>query len=217
MSFLYPRIKLVIAGDISTNQTWSIGLDFDPSATATNATLATWLGTIGPGSITTWWNATGGPKALNAADTRLTKLTAYFYDIGSDLADAMAIYNFGTPLVGTGTAYHPTQVCVCVTKVTDGVGRRYRGRCYVPATAQTLASNHQMSSGTATDIATAFAALVTDLNNDTVSGGSVTAIVVSQLLVGGSAITKIAVDSELDIQRRRADKLVGTSKATVNV
>lgn len=201
----YIHIKFVIAGDILTTQTWSMGFDFSLASVPDGTQLATWLATLET-YVTTWWNATNGPKAFNSTSTRLTTLKAYAYAAGTATATSQATRVLVTPLVGTGSGVMPTQAALVLSKQTAFVGRKNRGRAYLPATGAVL-TTHKANSTFVTAIANATATMLTAINATTLNGTGPLAIVASLQSVP-PAITRIRVDDEIDIQRRRADKIL---------
>lgn len=205
----YIHIKFVISGDILTTQSWSIGFDFSLASVPDGTQLAAWLATLEP-FVTTWWNTTNGPKAFNSTSLRLTTLKAYAYAAGATSATSQATRVLATPLVGTSSGVMPTQACLVLTKVSAFVGRKNRGRAYLPATGATL-TTHKANSTFITAIATATATMLTAINGTTLNGTGPIAIIASMQSVP-PAIRNIRVDDEIDIQRRRADKiLAGTT------
>lgn len=118
-----------------------------------------------------------------------------------------AIYQFTTPLAGTATGMLPPEVACAITFRAPVVGRRGRGRFYLPALSNsgTMADNYGiLPSAAATALVSAAGTLVTNLENSpgtpdyeatfaVMSAGSSTAVRPSQVRVG----------NHLDAQRRR--------------
>lgn len=210
----YARLQIV--GRITPAQTWSTGISFAlvggsaPGA----ANLAAFLNAAAA-RVTTWWSGGTDPiQVHNAADTSVTGLRLYVYSSGLPGAIAQAEYTYATPLVGVSSASAPTQTCIVHSTLTGVPGRRNRGRGYVPATGILLAS-HQLSSARATGLAQKYAAMLTGLNADATTNG------LGAASVAGSAsiltITQVRVDSEPDIQRRHANKIVAGAVGIANV
>jgi hypothetical protein len=89
-------------------------------------------------------------------------------------------------------------------------GRRGRGRCYFPANGATLTGSN-LSSTVTTALSNSFRTYLDAVNATALGAGTVVAIVATSLMNPAPAVTRVVVDSELDVQRRRANKILGTS------
>lgn len=79
---------------------------------------------------------------------------------GRNLA-ASSVYTFTTPMTGTGTYLMPPQCAMAISMRANIIGRRGRGRIYLPALAQTSVSTDGTLSTTHTSTArTAFKTLI---------------------------------------------------------
>ena len=153
----------------------------DTGTTAgTNGTLArTWTARIGPvGSdenvdanmqvdmaedVRTFVNAI---KAYTSSAFRWTHVKIAGVDTLGDIPRNSAVYTFTTPVVGTGTTAQPPQVALALSLRANLVGRRGRGRIYVPALAGAiLTSDGTLATSPGTTMRTAFKQLVDDLQN----------------------------------------------------
>lgn len=205
-------LRLVIYGDISLSQTWSCGLAMSPPPTLVNqGDLDALLAAAEP-LLSAWWGSSGttGVGSVNAADTRLLGVRAYLYGSGTGPADLQAIRDRVTPLTGAGNTPSPTQTCLVATMLTGLSGRSYKGRCYTPSTALTLDATHQASQTQTDRVAGAWRDLINGLNG-------VAAPEFGRVQVHGSRgnypVTAVRVDSEPDIQRRRADKIIAARRS----
>lgn len=202
-----PFTRFVLRGDIGGTQSWSTSFAMaPPPGTVSQSTLSGILASVSARAAT-WWNATtGGIGARNTADTRLLGVDAYLYGGGSGApASLQASIDYATPLVGGSSTAHPTQTSIVVTLLTGLPGRSFRGRMYLPMTGGALGSNHQLVQANVTDYAAAAKAFMDGVNSDAVVPDF------GRVSVAGSAgpipVTSVRVDSEPDVQRRRANKI----------
>jgi hypothetical protein len=146
----------------------------------TNGVLTkTWTARVGAvGSLENF----GAAEQIDAAEdvrTFLNAVKAYCYSgfrwthvkfapISADgkTVGTASTYTFNTPVAGTGTSLMGPQVALAVTLRANIVGRRGRGRFYLPALATTLASQEALLSSTPkTPILNATKDLVDNLQN----------------------------------------------------
>jgi hypothetical protein len=93
-------------------------------------------------------------------------------------------------------------------------GPHQRGRIYVPAVGASMFSPHVLATSQADAAANSTATLITAINASTFAASAVSVIVAGSISLPGDVI-QVKCDNEMDIQRRRADKLVATySKVT---
>lgn len=193
-----------------------------------NGTLSrTWTARLGPVGSTE--NADDAFQSDLADDvwTFLNSIKAYQFSawrwthvkIAPILADGSygapaAIYQFTTPLAGTAGQMMPPEVALAVTFRAPIVGRRGRGRFYLPALSATgnVADNYGNTlNACATALVAATKTLVTNLQNPpgvkeygptlgVTSAGSSTAVRPAQVRVG----------NHLDAQRRRQHQVQET-------
>ena len=217
MAFSYKSGRLTIFGSISTTQSWSINFGFEPGgADPSSSDLSTWLPTLDT-PISTWWNTANGPKACNSSDTLVTGVRAEFYDAGASVPIASASHSFGTALAGFNSQYSPTQTSMCHTLLSAYSGQHYRGRVYVPTTALTLGSNHQPSSTFVDALSVSMANLIHAINISTLAASAPLVCIRGTGALSPSTVTSVRVDSEPDVQRRRADKVLASYTKTTSV
>lgn len=211
-----PTIRLVAGGNIAGSQTWSTGLSMNAGPGPYDQTVLTALLNEFRTRWTTFWGASGagtaGALASTLADLRLFRAYLYIFP-GQPVALQAAIDI--TPIQGTVTPKMPPQCAVVASLRTGLPGRSFRGRSYLPAMAAALGGNAQLSFAQANSIATGYAALISAMNAYTTTGGYGDAVVAGQ--AGNAPITSVVVDTEIDIQRRRADKILPAQAATVAV
>lgn len=220
----YDSVRLVFGGTIQTSQEWSCGLTI-ATLTAANmssvdqAALADFandaMAAIKAAFNTAASGSTTALRALLAATDALTFVNTYLYRAGQDQAALQYEPVFGTAIAGSGAGRLPAQSCLVASLRTETPGRRGRGRLYLPETGTSLSSDGQVSSTIVNDVATDVARLI---HNITVIGlGDDDSSVVVGSQSGAYKVTAVQVDSEIDIQRRRADKLAPLRVGTVTV
>lgn len=212
-----PYVRLTAGGDIATAQSWSTGC----AVTTTNnvisqeqlqALLGAWRA-----AWESAWQASTTDNRLsvnNQSDTRLFRYRAYLYPANGGQAVLQAAED-RTPLPGTSTATLPAQTAIVATLLSGLPGRSYRGRMYLPCTGATLQVNHQLQATRAQGIATSVAGILSAVNAFA-SGGPFGVAAVAGLQ-GRIPVSSVRVDTEPDIQRRRADKLLPVGFGTANV
>lgn len=198
----------------------------------TNGTLTrTWQGRLGLTGSTD--NADAAMQADLADDvwTFLNSVKSYVYSgfrwthvkIAPILADGSygapsAIYQFTSPLAGTdGSGSLPPEVAIAVSLRAPIIGRRGRGRIYLPALGKsgTIGSDGTVSPTCAGALRDAMVTLVSNLEDmpgvedfgpmvSVMSAGSATAVRPSEVRVG----------NHFDAQRRRQHQVVETYVST---
>jgi hypothetical protein len=163
------------------------------------------------------WNlfltsGSAGAQALIGADSSYTGLRAYCYPTGGPgatyIAEAAA-----SPVVGTAPGASPFQTAMVVTLQTGAAGRRARGRMYLPAHGvQLLTTTHLFATADTDRGSSAVAGWLTALH-----GTSNPAVVLSTVAGSSRVITGTTTDNKPDIQRRRANKVIGTYVKTTTV
>lgn len=174
--------------------------DMDQGTLAgTNGTLTrTWIARVGPAGSTFDHGAT---QQVDFAEDLRTFLDAIKGNVSSAFrwthikqaavaADGSTIqpssvYTFTSPLAGTGSNTLPPQVAMAISMRADIIGRRGRGRIYLPALSTgLLASDGTIAATPANTLRSSFVTLVNNLQN--VSGWSTYMPIVS-ILSAGSA------------------------------
>jgi len=217
VSTSYKRLKIVIGGNIKVVQSWSCVLETDCFAPPTFSQLDVWLGGSIVPLVSTWWNATNGPKSLNDTDTNCNSVKAYYYPANSQFSAVQAERTGLTGMVGSAGAHLPTQCSLVMTKLTGKPGRRNRGRMYIPATGVVMVTGHTAGGTYVQGTVNATAALFTAINETTLAGGNPTVSVCSQFETAPATVTQVRGDDELDVQRRRADKIIAQTFYTAAV
>lgn len=211
-------IKLNARGTILTSQSWSTGFwcTFDAGGAWGSANFLAYA-TAMEALVQNWWQSV---KVLAKSTTSYTGMDAYLYPSAATTAQQVANVSAGGGIQGSGTGTNPTQTSLVMSLRTNVSGRRGRGRMYVPATGVPLDSNHQVSSATCIVAANATRDLFDDVNayvNAPANIVSQRVVIRSAAAGNGPAVTVVLVDSEPDIQRRRADALAAIYTATSSV
>lgn len=203
-----PFVRLILAGTIQVSQGWSVGLSFSTDIAPAGPDLQTWLNSIVT-ATTTWWNASGGPGQLSAGDTTLSSLRAYSYAAGATKSSAEASITMA--LVGTPSRILPTQCSLVVSLRSGNSSRHGRGRIYLPVGGSVNITAGQYTSAACTALATATKTYLDALNASSIAPAVNHGLAVA---TGGSnpaiIVQGIQVNSKIDTQRRRTDKIGAT-------
>lgn len=187
----------------------------------TNGTLTkTWKCRVGDVGSLENFDATQQIDAAEDVRTFLNAVKAYTYsgfrwthvkmapiDGNGRTVGTASTYNFTTPVVGTGTTLMGPQVALAVTLRANIVGRKGRGRFYLPAVPQSIASSDCIVSSTPrSTILTAAKTMIDDLQN--LPGlSNFTGLVVVQSAAATTAVrpVELRIGDRLDtIKSRRA-------------
>lgn len=201
-------VRLIMGGQIATAQSWSTGISLAVTGGGVTQSDLDTLGSAWAAVAAAFWDpASGfGVSDINASVVTYQRWRAYLYGPSGSVA-ALAAGGDVTPVPGALTSNRlPVQTCLVASLRSGLPGRRNRGRMYLPCTAAPLGTDHQIPSTTVNNVAIAVKALVDGINGRPTPGPF------GRVVVAGSAgivpLTSVLVDSEPDIQRRHADKLV---------
>lgn len=210
-------LKLVPYGFIGGSQGWSttISLGVSLSSGSWSLNLMTQYTAAVRVYFDTWWTAV---KALNAGLVDYRGVKAFWYGNNSGRVTLSALSSTG-PVPGSGASnYHPSYASLVASLRTEKPGRQGRGRSYCPATATSLQSaDLQAPLGTCNVVGSAYLALINSLNAYTSAPQLITSqrvVVVSAISTTVMPVTSILVNSVLDTQHRREDKLQPSSQST---
>lgn len=171
-----PVVSAPLKGDIYMPQEGgSIDADFG-SLAGTHGTLAkTWKARVGPaGSAENcdaaaqvdlaedMWTFLNAIKALQGSEFRWTHVKVAGVDTLGAIPRVASIYTFTAALPGSsGSGALPPQVAMALSTRANLVGRRGRGRVYIPALAQNmLAADGTVHTTSATTLRNAFKTLI---------------------------------------------------------
>lgn len=206
------------------------------TGTSVVETFATVAGTNG--TLTQKWRADGGSASvglqvndleqINMAENFLTFLNAIkssqattfwwrYIKIAPVTADGKygadsSIYTHTTGISGTGTAttHEPPEVAVAASIMAPVLGRRGRGRMYIPAIAGSArGSDGVVASGYQTSLNTAMKTLIDDLQtaHDTVNLYMPLVVVTSAGKPTAVRPNQVRVGNHFDVQKRRQDQV----------
>lgn len=210
MAYPARSLRMVAVGDLPSGETWNTGLWALTDAPITSyADLV--LSLAVPQSafndlfafLHDFWSAT----------TQARELRAYYYSGGE--FGSVAEFSATVPLdanTGAGSPILPDQCTPVASLRTGRAGRSYRGRMYLPYPKLALTAAGQMGSSAADDLATAVAACITAIN-----GGGMAVSVVSATQASAVPVTNVLIDTVVDTQRRRRNKISPTHIANANV
>lgn len=206
----YDRVQIRIRGTINDVQTWSTGYtvyspEGAPSGLDGLQAYVTSLHT----PTATWWNASNGPKVIANSDTKIVSLEGLWIEAGNTMASAVAVEAMGSSeCIGTGSSATQTQAALVLSLRTPNTTARGRGRMYLPATGYgaLIGSAHYLNTTSVDGIANATKTYFDDVNALTIEGDTAVIVVGSQLATPPT-VTSVRVDNELDVQRRRANKI----------
>jgi hypothetical protein len=212
------RVRVVTSGLINGVQTWSFGQTYVPASVAapTQSDLDSFNAAVQASLVANLFTA--GTKVFWSTATTWEKVDSYYYPALANVAALHSSTTTGAPITGTGTVFNPTQTAIVCSVLTDIPSRRTRGRFYYPYTGKTLGAGHKVSNADVDTLCNAMAAHVLALQAGTpLAGKAVSLAVESQIGGMASLATKLSLNNEVDIQRRRADKILPTYAKVVLV
>jgi len=204
------------------SQRWSVGHTmFTVRTSPTSAELSTYADGLLAAFKTNVWNGTtpGKLAVYNSTQTNVDSVRAYFYPTGSSVASVVGV-STGAAAAGSqssGVAGAP-QLSIVATLENGNAGRQNRGRMYLPVVAPAIQfTTLQLSGSDATAWATSVANYLSAARTVAFGDEAFTVPIVSEL-TATTPITAVSVDTVMDTQRRRRDKIIGTrSRATLVV
>lgn len=213
MAFL-PYVRVVIKGVLRGTQTWSMGLSVANDGTATGAELFTYLGSVD--TFVKAFMTSAGVQQVTDSTTLYQTLAAYSYPaVGGSFATA-GLASSGT--AGTGSSATPSQCALVLSLRSGRSGRAGRGRMYLPATsAAAMASNGQYSLTTVTNVATAAKTMLDGINTLSIGAAGAPVVIASRASGVTAPVNTVQVDTKIDTQRRRTDKIVRAGNAIVTL
>lgn len=201
-----PAYKMVFGGSMGGVQDWSCSMwaqvtGGDPPTQLEVTTNSGALGT----KWSTMWNSF---KTRNWPTVTADHLTAYYYPAGSTVSTLIGIDEF-TAIPGTGSTLElPSQLSLVASLRSSTPGRSGRGRFYLPLTDGGSLSNGQVAGGDCTTIVGLIKALVDGINALTpAEGGAFRCGVASFTKSAFYPVVTAIIDSKIDTQRRREDKV----------
>jgi len=213
--------RMVVGGVLVGAQRWSIGLSLDgntvpPDPVAMNVAAVQMFNDFN----TAAWSASGTGltplKNLASAQATLDSVRLYYYPTGATQATLVGA-STQAPVVGSGGISNPPQCALVVSLLTGFAGRKNRGRMYLPCLSDDVTAVGQLSTGRAQLVATTVANWLSLVRTRSVTTGGNSIPIVYSETAGNSAIASVRVDSLIDTQRRRRDKLTPTQTGAANL
>lgn len=200
-------LRIVATGSLPSGEVWNTGFWLVPATPITSIDDLLLDMAVPQTAWNTFWAATA---SLRSAGTPASQLLGYYYAGGE--SGGKATYSGAVPLTandGTGLPRMPDQVAIVASLRTGLAGRSFRGRMYLPINNMTLGADGQMGSATGTLICNAVGAML-----DACASSSLVPNVVSATQSTQQPITLISMDTVLDTQRRRRNKIKPDATAT---
>lgn len=147
-------------------------------------------------------NLANNTIALLNTDSAYSKIRAYYYPGGSNVATLISEGDITRQGVGTNSL--PDQCSLVVSLRSAVPSRSGRGRIYLPANGVLLQS-HQVPSSLIGGVGDAFKNYVEAVNGTAAGGRDATVAVRSNTQGVMRNVEKAVIDSRIDIQRRRAN------------
>jgi len=203
--------------------TGDYGAASDTSSDTLGSYTSTWVWTVGIGTVIVpidYLKNQAGPawktfiqNATLSSNVRLKEVHLYpITDTGRAFEGRSAILTYATPPVGAAVGGNlPTEVSSCVSWKTPQVGRRGRGRIYVPGVPQSaIDSNGFLTSTWVSNLVSRGETLADSLDVESVTP---TVTHVKPIVTGApwthyGVITSVNVGNVADSQRRRRRQLV---------
>lgn len=139
-------------------------------------------------------------KAYQDGNFAWSQVRISAYDANHDVINGASIYEFKTPVTGTGSGLFDPASALAVSLRSGGRGPRARGRMFVPISGGTNISGGLVLSGTRTAIGNAAGDMVGDLQ----ALSNVEPAVVSRTGAVYSTITRVLIGDVVDnVSRRR--------------
>lgn len=175
-----PTLTAPLKGDIWTPQTnGEITADFGTLAGANGSLARTWAARIGPVGSAENMDAAAQVDMCEDMRTFLNTIKSYQYsafrwthikcsavDTTGATPVVSSIYTLTSPLAGSGTTALPPQVAMALSTRANLVGRRGRGRIYLPALASSvLASDGTIGNTESNNMRAAFKTLIDNIQN----------------------------------------------------
>lgn len=202
----YQRVTFVWGGALPGGEVWQNGVTQRTDVAPTQAQLDEGANTAAT-ALVTWWAAL--PVAFSAQGFTLLNVRSYYYPGGSGAAALVASKAIAAALHNNSQTA-PNQ-CALVASLRSGTpGPKNQGRIYVPCPNPGSLTNGNVGTSTASGLASATAGLLSTLNAIDLYG----AVVVGS---NGAPVTTVRVDTILDTQRRRRNKLLPTASPSTAV
>lgn len=205
---MVARNRVVLSGTLAVTETWSTSFHFTTptgGVVSGSTSLQGWATDIAAGIQ----EAMGG-NVLNflSGEGRITQVDCYQYGA---TGPAVAVGSAqATAIAGSGSAKLPFQTCCVFTLRAAVAGASFRGRNYWPAIGATMTTTGLFALGSETiPTPQRFSELLAFIAGAAGEGIELEPVIYSPTRDLVTPVTSIEVDTVPDIQRRRADALVG--------
>lgn len=205
-------VRVVLGGAIFGAQRWSVGhtVQLAGPGFPSGAEMSTFAESCFAAFKAQVWNgsASGKLQGENLQTVTLDSARTYSYaDAGGTAVTVGA--STGAAVAGSQTQNASAPQIALVATLENGLaGRRNRGRMYLPVTCGITGGVPTLTQAAALAHATSVANYLSAVRILTIAGTSVSVVVSS--LTATSPITAVSVDTVLDTQRRRRDKITGS-------
>jgi hypothetical protein len=196
-------VKVVIGGNQFGGEEFAYGFQLDGSNIDGQLALTNLLGVV-VGSLNGNFLTTD-VKGIFHTSTVWHSVRLYLYKGGSQAS--LIAERTDLNVAGTGSSGPLPLQCAIVASLETGVpGRSNRGRSYLPTPSlQVMGANSQVTSTVCTVLANAYAAMLTGIKQ---SSNGANPVVASATKGAMTPLSNVRVDSAVDTQRRRRNKVV---------
>jgi hypothetical protein len=205
-------VRLVHKGTLSGSQTFSFGITMRAPSVPTQGSLDTFVAGCKT-AFNTYASSAGGLTSFISSTDSYSSMRAYYYPANS----SHSTLESGTTLAQAGSAVRtlPFQCALVVSLRSSVPGRTGRGRYYLPLSIAAQLAAGQVTSSNLASLGTLSAAYLHNLQQvpfDPVNGATCV-VSVASLLVPRPALTivQLIIDSVVDTQQRRRDKIAPTA------
>lgn len=199
----YPAgtLRFIMKGLLFNTQDWSIGI----AARTTEGVVYSYdvLQAFIQANSSIFVTAYNSLATVRSNQCTFSTLRLEQYTGGNEAA-TINEYGVTGQTIGTTAPVHPAYASLCIGTLTGRPGGSYRGRIYIPALGAGVSpTTGFIGAPDQTTARTAMATLISAINDLTLSGDPITAVVASRTTVSSAPITQVRSDQVLDVQRRR--------------
>jgi hypothetical protein len=210
-----PLIRLVHRGTLAAGQTFSWRLTTQAPNTLSQSDLNTWLSSVKT-AFDTMYTSSTGLRRIQAPTDQYNQLQAYFMNTGSD--KAVTSSTIADTSNGFSTRTLPFQCSLVVSLRTVIPGPKGRGRVYLPISNTNDMSAGQVTSSALTPVSSGFVTYIRAINALSIGGQNTVVVIVNPLTSAvPAAVSTVIVDSVVDTQQRRRDKIGASAVVTTTV
>lgn len=213
-----PRLKIVLYGTLSANQTWSCGFNMVNTSGTTVTPTQSQLDGYAEGVWTNMKLAANLGKLTPYATAAclFQGVRAYYIPANTNKAAYLG-QSSSASLTGAASSaqQHPNQAAIVATHVGSSLGRTSTGRVYLPLQGASMISDGTFQPTATPNIALGWANVISMVNATRLATVAYVASTVSTKTGTSSAITAVRVDNVYDTVRARRDKVIATSKSQV--